>query len=309
MRTEYLFQKFSHSSVLLMIVLIVLFITQSSALVAKSFSKAERLVVVGSTTMLPLSEQLASRYKSEVGIDVLVQGGGSTAGVNAVLNDIAHVGASSRELSTKEKKYLDAFVVGRDALAIVVHPSNPINNISLENLRKVLAGEITSWKELGAAFDNQIQLVNDSAGAGTRAAMEELVMKKGGKGEKKTITLKSVVANSSAEMKANIANLKYAIGYLPFNYLDNTVKPISIDHVSPSYAAAYKGEYPLFRDLHYVIKKGSAGLGRAYIYFVLSPEGQDIVVKEGFLPVKLITSIEDLVRISKDEEYGNNTKQ
>lgn len=266
-----------------------------------------RLVVVGSTTLLPLSEHLATNYRKSVGVDVLVQGGGSSAGVNAVLNKVAHVAASSRVLSEEEQKHIVPFIVARDALAIVVHPSNPIENISIEDLQNILSGKIKSWRELGALFDKPIQLVNDSAGAGTRSALEELVM---GKSRNKKIngvpiTLMSVVVNSSAEMKANIAGFKYAIGYLPFNYLDSTVKAISINNVLPTYAAANRGSYPLSRDLYYAIRKGSAGLDLAYIYYVLSPEGQDVVVQEGFLPVKLITTVEELDRIKKRQEEIN----
>ena len=275
------------------------FLTQSSILNPQSFAKVPRLVLVGSTTMLPLSERLATKYQRETKVDVLVQGGGSTAGINAVLKDIAQVAASSRNLSGEENKHLKAFVVARDALAIVIHPTNPLKNITMKQLRDVLSGKIKNWKQLGVPFDKPIQLVNDSAGAGTRAAMEELVMGKSKKSGTSPFlfTLMSVVVNSSAEMKANIANFKYAIGYLPFNYIDNTVKALSLDNTLPTYAAAYKNEYPLFRNLYYAIKNDASGLELAYIYYVLSPEGQDVVVQEGFLPIKLITSVEDLDKI------------
>lgn len=269
-----------------------------------SYAKDPRLVIVGSTTILPLSEHLATNYRKKTGVDVLVQGGGSSAGPIAVLNKIAQIAASSRKFTVQESENLDVFVIAHDVLSIVVHPSNPIKNITLGQLKDVLSGKITNWKELGAPFDKPIQLINDSSGNGTRSALEELVM--GKSKEKKTqgtlITLKSVVTNSSSEMKANVANFKYAIGYLPFSYLDNTVKAISVNGVPPTYAAAYKGDYPLFRDLYYAIKRGSSELELAYIYYVLSPEGQDIVVQEGFLPVSLITSVEELDRIKSGEK-------
>lgn len=269
-----------------------------------SFCKAPRLILVGSTTMLPLSEHLATNYRKGLGVDVLVQGGGSSAGPIALSNNIANIAASSRKFTQNEMKSLDVFVIAHDVLAIVVNPSNPLENITLEQLKGILSGKITNWKELGAPFNKPIQLINDSSGNGTRTALEELVM--GKSREKKIngtpITLMSIVTNSSAEMKANIANFKYAIGYLPFSYLDSTVKALSLNGVPPTYAAAYKGTYPLFRDLYYAIKKGSLGLELAYIYYVLSPEGQDIVVQEGFLPIKLITSALELDRIKKRSE-------
>lgn len=296
-------QKFIKLSALFSIVftLSVLPLPYSPFPVLKTFAKNPRIVVVGSTTMLPLSEHFATHYQKKGIAEVLVQGGGSSAGIKAVLNNIAQVGASSRKLSFEERKNLKTYSVARDAIAIVVHKENPISNITMEQLRGVLSGKITNWRELGASFDKPIQLINDSAGAGTRAAIEELVM--GKSREKKIkgmpISLMSVVTNSSSEMKLNIVHSKYAIGYLPFSYLDPTVKAISLDGIPPTYAAAYKGDYPLFRYLYYVIKKNSSDIGLAYIYYVLSPEGQDIVVQEGFLPMKLITSINELDRIRK----------
>ena len=287
---------------------LVLIVLNSSSLMEAS---PLRLVIVGSTTILPLSEHLATDYRKKVGVDVLVQGGGSSAGPIALKNNIAQIAASSREFTLSEKDALEVFVIAHDVLGIVVHPSNPVNNISLAQLKGILSGEITSWKELGAPFDKPIQLINDSSGNGTRAAIEELVMGKSkAKGTEGTpITLMSIVTNSSSEMKANIANFKYSIGYLPFNYLDYSVKPLKINNVPPTYAAAYKGNYPLFRDLYYGIKKGSKGLELAYIYYVLSPEGQDIVVREGFLPIKLITSVEELDRIKQGSSLNKKEKK
>ncbi len=280
------------------------FLAQSLIFIPHSLAKTPRLVIVGSTTMLPLSEHLATHYRKKIGVDVLVQGGGSGAGPIAVLNEIAQIAASSRKFTKEESENLRVFIIAHDVLAIVVHPSNPIQNITMKQLKDVLSGKITSWKELGAPFDKSIQLINDSSGNGTRSAIEELVM---GKSKEKKIsgtpiTLMSVVTNSSSEMKANTANFKYAIGYLPFSYLDSTVKAISIDGVPPTYAAAHNGNYPLFRDLYYAIQKGSSDLELAYIYYVLSPEGQDIVVQEGFLPISFITTVEELDRIKAGRE-------
>ncbi len=293
---------------LLLSLLFIFFIVSANNV---SFSRLPRLIVVGSTTLLPLSEHLATRYKELVGVDVLVQGGGSSAGPIALTSKVAQIAASSRILTEEEAKNLKVFVIAHDVLAVVVHPQNPINNISKEQLKKVLAGEIKNWKELGAPFDKEIQLVNDSSGNGTRAAVEELVMgkSKAKKVKGTPITLMSVVTNSSSEMKANVANFKYAIGYLPFSYLDSTVKPLKVDGTPPTYAAAYKGDYPLFRDLYYAIEKEASGLELAYIYYVLSPEGQDIVVKEGFLPIKLITSVEELDRISRTKNEKSFPKR
>ena len=284
-----------------------LFLLLSFMVAPYCHAKNPRLVVVGSTTMLPLSEHLATNYKNKLGVEVLVQGGGSSAGPIAVLNNIAQIAASSRKFTDEESKNLKVFIIAHDVLAVVVHPSNPMKDISMEQLKDVLAGKIMNWKQLGAPFNRPIQLVNDSSGNGTRSAIEELVMGKS-KAKKTTgtlITLNSVVSNSSAEMKANVANFKYAIGYLPFSYLDDTVKALSINNGPPTYAAAYKGDYPLFRSLYYGIKKGSKELNLAYIYYVLSPEGQDIVVQEGFLPVSLTTSIEELDRISSGAKLNS----
>ena len=267
-----------------------------------SASKPLRLVIAGSTAMLPLSEHLATHYRKSVGVNVLVLGGGSAAGLNAVKHNIAEIAASSRPFTAEEKSKLRVFLIAHDIISIVVNPLNPINNITLEQLRGILSGEIKTWKELGAPFDQPIVLVNNSVGNGTREMLQRIIMQETKKDKINTtaITLMSIVTNSSAETKANIANSKYAIGYLPFNYTDSSVKSLYINNVPPTYAASYKGYYPLSRDLYYAIKNNSTdGLELAYIYYVLSPEGQDIVVREGFLPIKLITSIDELDRINK----------
>lgn len=263
--------------------------------------KPLRLVVAGSTAMLPLSEHLATHYRKAVGVNVSVIGGGSSAGLNALRNNIAEVAASSRPFTAEEKEGLQVFPIAHDVISIVVNPSNPINNITMEQLKGVLSGKIKNWKELGSSFDKPIILVNNSVGNGTREMLQRIVMKET-KNDKTTlipITLKSIVTNSSAETKANIANSKYAISYLPYNYVDNSVKPLCVNNIPPTYAASYKGKYPLSRELYYAIKEDSTDLELAYIYYVLSSEGQNIVVSEGFLPLMLITSIDELNRINK----------
>ena len=267
--------------------------------ITQCYAKSQRLVIAGSTAMLPLSEQLATSYKKAVGVDVIVIGGGSSAGLNVLRNDIADIAASSRPFTEEEKKDIKFFRIALDVISIFVNPSNPVSNITMEQLRDILSGKIKSWKELGAPFDKPIILVNNSVGNGTRAMLQRVVMKETNSNQIIPITLMSIVANSSSETKANVAGSKYTIGYLPFNFIDNSVKSLYINNIPPTYAASYKSEYPLSRNLYYAIKKNSAGLALAYIYYVLSPEGQDIVVKEGFLPVKLITSIEELDRIRK----------
>ena len=287
------------NSIFLLLFLLVLFISLGTK--GLSVSKPLKLVVVGSTAMLPLSEHLATNYRETVGVNVSVLGGGSAAGINALRNNIAGIAASSRPFTAEEKKGLRVFPIAHDIISVVVNPSNPINNITMKQLKKVLSGEIKNWKELGAPFDKSLVLVNNSVGNGTREMLQRVIMQeiKDGKTKIIPITLMSIVTNSSAETKTNIANSTYAIGYLPFNYIDDTVKPLRIDNIPPTYAASYKGEYPLSRDLHYAIKENSDGLELAYIYNVLSPEGQNIVVSEGFLPIMLITSIDELDRINK----------
>ncbi|MEG3067618.1 MAG: phosphate ABC transporter substrate-binding protein [Syntrophaceticus schinkii] len=138
---------------------------------------ANTVNIAGSSSVQPLSEELANAFMKENSrISINVAGGGSSAGIKAVREGTADIGASSRELERDEKNGLMVIPIAIDGIALVVNPENRVNNLTLEQVRRIYAGEITNWKEVGGK-EGVINAFTREEGSGTRGAFEDLVMK------------------------------------------------------------------------------------------------------------------------------------
>lgn len=256
------------------------------------------LTIAGSTSVQPLVEVLAENFrKKNPRVRVHVQGGGSTSGIRAVLSGIAQIGASSRALAADEKE-LAGFLVARDAIAVVVHPSNPVSSLSLEQIRGIYSGDVRDWREVGGR-EGPIVLVAREAGSGTRAVFEEAVMgahsgarrgaqsgspsagPAGGKAPPPAL-----VQNTTGAIRSTVAGDPRAIGYVSLPGIDRTVRAIRISGVEPTLRAVQGGRYPIAREFLLVTRGQPAGLARAFIDFALGPEGQAVVISEGLVPVR-----------------------
>jgi len=236
------------------------------------------VTIAGSTSVMPFSEKLAERFKiDQPQIIVDVQGGGSSAGIQACLNKTVDIGMSSRELKGDEK-VLKEIVICHDGIAIVVHPRNPIRNVSIEKIRDIYAGRVTNWKQLGW-IDRQIDSVSREEGSGTRGAFEELVMTKA------EISDRIMVQDSNGSVKEVVATDPYAIGYISLGVVDSKVKALSVGGIAPTTRNISAKKYRIVRPFLYLSNgelNDSAGL---FVKFVLSREGQSILKKEGLVPV------------------------
>ena len=135
-----------------------------------SGSSSSSITVAGSTTCLPIAEIAAEGFKEETGIDVLVSGLGSSAGIEAVSAGTADIASSSRGLNADEQDLgLTPIVIAHDGIAVIVNDDNPVDNLSTEQLRDIYAGKITNWKEVGGE-DLRIQVINRDEASGTREA-------------------------------------------------------------------------------------------------------------------------------------------
>lgn len=239
-----------------------------------------KLTIAGSTSVQPFSEVLAESFMAKnKNVHISVQGGGSSQGVQAALSEVADIGASSRDLTEKEKAIgLKEIEIARDGIAVVVNPTNPVKNLTSEQLKEVFSGRYTNWKDVGGR-DQKITVVIREAGSGTRDGFESMAMK-GKKTEKKAL-----VANSTGAVKTTVAGDPGAVGYMSMASTDNTVKALSIDDVTPSPVTVKNKTYLLNRPFIYIIKFEASGLQKAFIDYVLSPEGQKILAEEGAVPV------------------------
>lgn len=239
------------------------------------------LTIAGSTSVQPFSEVLADRFmEKNPQVQVNVQGGGSSQGVTAALSGVADIGSASRNLKDEEKKEnLEETVLAYDGIAIVVHPSNQVSALTKDDVKNIYLGNITNWKEVGGA-DAKISVVCREAGSGTRGAFEEIVM-----GDD-DISNSVIIQNSNGAVRTTVEGDNNAVGFISLSIVNDKVKALDIDGVTPNVDNVKNGSYKISRPFLYVTKTAPEGLSKAYLEFALSDEGQAIVVEEGAISSK-----------------------
>jgi len=242
-------------------------------------SSAQRgLVVAGSTSVQPFADHWAERYMHEYpGRVVNVQGGGSSAGIQAARDGAADIGTSSRELRPEEKDLLE-IIVARDGLAVVVHPRNGVEGLSLEQVRNIFVGNITDWATVGGTR-GEITVVTREEGSGTRGAFQEMVMKAD------RISRRAIVQDSNGTVREIVASAPLSIGYISLGLVDDRVKAVRIDGVEPSFENIEKKKYRLVRPFLFVTNGIPSPAAQAFIDFVLSRPVQEMVRSDGLIPV------------------------
>ncbi len=239
----------------------------------------KELIVAGSTSIQPFADRWAEIYMTKYpGRIVNVQGGGSSSGIQAARSGAADIGTSSRELKPEEKD-LTEIVVARDGLAVIVHPSNPVSDLTISQVRQIFAGEQRSWKDFGGR-NRAITVVTREEGSGTRGAFQELVM------GKVRITKGAIVEDSNGTVREIVAGDPDSIGYISLGLVNSAVKALNLDGVMPTDANILENRYRLVRPFLFVTKGPAGSEAKEFIDFVLSREGQDLIRKEGLIPVQ-----------------------
>jgi phosphate transport system substrate-binding protein len=237
------------------------------------------ITVAGSTSVEPFAELLAEEYMlKHPGSHIYVQGGGSTAGIVAVRSHAAHIGMSSRSLIGEEKN-LYAVTIAKDALAIIVHPNNAAHDLTLDQIRQIFSGKIKNWKGVGG-LSAKIILVTREEGSGTREAFQKMVM------EKEEISLESLVQDSNGAIRQVVSGDPNAIGYISLGLVNQKVKALGISGVEPNLKNIMSGRYGLVRPFLFVFDGRPEGEAISFLDFVLSPEAQELLQKEGLVTIR-----------------------
>ncbi len=239
--------------------------------------------VAGSTTVQPLAEELAEAFiAANPNLKIDVQGGGSSVGVKSAGQGTVDIGTASREIKDSEKAEfpdLKIYTIALDGIAIVVHPQVAVNNLTVEQVRDIFAGKVVNWKEVGGP-DKVIVVVSREEGSGTRGAFEELVM-----GKDNPIVDTAILQSSNGAVRTTVSTTPDSIAYLSFGYLDNSVKALKIGGVEATMANVLNRSYPISRPLNMLTKGEPQGAVKAWLDWILSPDGQAIVAKH-YIPVK-----------------------
>lgn len=212
------------------------------------------------------------------GVSVNVQGGGSSAGIEAALTGAADIGMSSRYLQPEEEARLRPILIARDALAVITHPSNPVSDLRREQVRDIFTGKVTRWSEVGGP-DVPVYVISREEGSGTRASFEEMIM------AGQDVSPRALVQDSNGAVRETVARAPGAIGYISLGLVDQRVKPVAIDGMIPAVAAVRKEEYRLVRPFFFVCPGEPRGLAREFLDFTLGPAGQALLEEEGLIPV------------------------
>lgn len=234
----------------------------------------------GSTSMEKMAKALAESFNAkypDVAIDI--QLGGSSTGVKNAQEGVSDIGNVSRELKDTETG-LTAHKVALDGIGVVVNLANPVEDLTMEQIAKIYTGEITNWSEVGGD-DLEIYVVGREDGSGTRDAFESVT----GVGENAKY---ASMQTSTGAAKTTVATTPGAIGYVSFDSVDDTVKPLKVGGVAISTETIKDGSYTLQRPFVMVTKEGSAlsDAAQAFLDYVLSDEGQEVCVKVGLVSIK-----------------------
>lgn len=248
-------------------------------------------MVSGSTTLQPVVERIAREFMKDIpGPAIVVKSGGSGTGLGALLDRRADIANSSRFISAQELEqarqsgiYPVPFRIADDCIIPVVHKSNRVKNLSLDDLKRIYRGEVSNWKELNGA-DRAIRVVSRSPGSGTFGVWHSVVMD--GEGVASGALLKS----SFSEVVRTVSGSKSAIGYVSLGHLSASVKPLRVDGVMGSLYSVRDGSYVLSRPLFMFSRGWPEGYLRQFINYTLSPDkGQSIVQKMGLIPAHIHT--------------------
>jgi phosphate transport system substrate-binding protein len=245
------------------------------------------LRVSGSSTLLPVTETAAEQYlKKRPDLLLTVSGTGTGEGIRSLIDGNIDIADASREVKAEEEDRakkggveLIKHTIALDCLAVVVHPSNPINNISLKDLKAVYVGEIVNWKQLGGP-DMVIVPINRDSSSGTFEMWIEEVLN--GARHRPDAQVQS----SSGGVAYAVSGNRYAIGYVSLGFISEGVKALSVDGVMPSHETAQDGSYYITRDLYMYVRGDRGPEVDKFLDFVYSEEGRKIILDTGFLPPK-----------------------
>lgn len=251
----------------------------------------------GSDTMVNLALAWAEEYmKQHPDVRLSVTGGGSGTGIAAMINGTVDIANASREMKQEE---IDAakkngrepkeFVVAQDAIAVVVHPSNPVNGLTLRQLSDIYTGKITNWREVGGA-DRPIVLLSRESNSGTYVYFLENVIRLGDSKSQLLFSPETLLMPSSEGISAEVRQNPNAIGYDGLGYVTPDQKMLGVaknnasEFVLPSVESVNAGTYPISRPLYMYTAGEPQGAVKAYMDWVLQ-DGQTLISELGFVPL------------------------
>ena len=254
---------------------------------SKDRNREMKIIIKGSTTVLPITQKAVEAYsKINSSVSISISGGGSGEGIKALIDGNTDIANSSRQMKEQEAKLaaekkitLKEIPVAYDMIVPVVHPENPVTNITVDQLKAIYDGSITNWKQLGGK-DEKIVVVSRDTSSGTYEVWEEKIM------HKTDVKKDALLQASNGAIVSTVSQNPKAIGYIGFGYINDRVKPLSINGIVGTIENGKSGRFPVSRKLYIYINETSVSeQAKKFIEFLLGAEGQDLVQKAGFIPL------------------------
>ncbi len=237
--------------------------------------------IAGGTAHIPVMKEAAKRIMSvNPEIRITVAGGGSGVGVKQVGEGLVAIGNTGRPLKEKEiAQYgLKTFPFAIDGVAVVVNPANPVGALTKEQVAAIYAGTVKDWSEVGGTA-GAINVFGREDGSGTREVFTDKVISKG------ELAPSVNVVNSNGAMKTAVGGDERAIGYVGIGHIDASVKAPTLDGMTATQENAANGSYTVVRDLFMNTKGEPQGLTKAFIDYIYTDEGAEIIRKSGYIPL------------------------
>ncbi len=246
---------------------------------------AEQLVIKGSTTVLPIGQKVSEAFMNDRGTPVSLSGGGSGNGIKAMIDGTTDIAMASRFIKDKELQracvknvHPVPFRIALDCIVPVVHPKNPVSNLSLRQLKAIYQGKIGNWREVGGE-DNPIIVVSRDSSSGTFEVWGEIVM------EDERVSPRAITVASNGAAVQTVAKTKGAIGYIGLAYLNNNLRQIKVNGVIGNETTTQSGQYLISRPLFLFTNGWPEGTPLEFINYVFSAKGQKLIQEVGSIPV------------------------
>lgn len=248
---------------------------------------AEKIVMEGSTTVLPIAQKSAEVFmQKNPAADISVRGGGSGVGIASLIDGTCDIGDSSRPVKDTELdkavtngKDIKAHVIAMDGICVIVNTANGVKSLSKKQIKDIYTGKASNWSQVGGA-EQKIVVISRDSSSGTFEAFGTLAL------DGAKVRSDALMQASNQAVASTVARTPGAIGYVGLGYLSAEVKAVLVDGTMPSKETVLTNAYPLGRPLFMYTNGTPKGMVKELLDFIKSPEGQKLVEGEGFVGLK-----------------------
>ena len=237
--------------------------------------------IAGGTAHIPVMEAAAADVmRAHDDIVITVAGGGSGVGIQQVGEGLVDIGNSGREPKDEEfEQYpdLELFAFAIDGVTVIVHPENPVRDLSTEQVQGIFAGEITDWSEVGSGA-GAINVYAREDGSGTGETFIDRGLQGG------DVTAEAIIVTSNGAMKTAVAADEQAIGFMSIGSMDDSVAGVAYNGVEPTNESALDGSFVVTRRLYSITNGEPDGLTKAFLDYIMGADGVSYIEDAGYIP-------------------------